>query len=224
MTMKNLFKDVDTIIFDNDGTLFQADLVSFPAIISGYKDLMKIYQVKLTIPSKGDINAQIGLPVKEYFKSLLPDNLQNLSDEFYTICNQHEVNNIKKGLGSLYPDVKETLIELKKRNYKLGIVTNASLEYFNAIAETFEYHHLFDGYLCLGERPHQDKSDLLKELLDHFKTKKGAIVGDRENDLLAGKKYNCLTIAALYGYGSEDELKKADETIKSFSQLLNLFQ
>ncbi|MDH4128843.1 MAG: HAD hydrolase-like protein, partial [Spirochaetota bacterium] len=115
--MKNLLKDVDTIIFDNDGTLFQADLISFPAVVSAYKDLMKIHQVKLTIPSKNEINSHIGLPAKEYFKNLLPVELQKWSDQFEQMCVQHEIFNIQKGLGSLYDGVEETLIELKKRNF-----------------------------------------------------------------------------------------------------------
>ena len=218
-----MFKTVDTIIFDNDGTLFQADLVSFPAVVSAYKDLMRVYDVKIDIPSKDQINEKIGLPANDYFRNLLPEHLQQWSEEFQQMAVQHEVSNINKGLGSLYPDVEETLIELKKRNYKLGIITNAGADYFNAIVEKFIYAKFFDAYLCLGDRPHVDKSDLLKELLDHFQAKKGAMVGDKSSDVEAGIKHKCITVGALYGYGSEEELSKADERIESFSQLANLF-
>ena len=221
--MKNLLKDVDTIIFDNDGTLFQADLISFPAVVSAYKDLMKIHQVKLTIPSKNEINSHIGLPAKEYFKNLLPVELQKWSDQFEQMCVQHEIFNIQKGLGSLYDGVEETLIELKKRNFRLSVITNAGVDYFNAVVDYFHYHRFFDAYICLGDRPHLTKDDLLKEILDHFKTNNGAIVGDKKSDINAGKRHNCLTIAALYGYGTAEELENADEKIKNFPLLLELF-
>lgn len=222
--MRHLFNEVDTIIFDNDGTIFHADLVSFPAVVSAYKDLIKIHKVKITIPSKDEINAHIGLPAGEYFKSLLPDHLHELLEEFQQLCVNHEVMNIKKGLGSLYPEVKEVLIELKNRNYRLGVVTNAGIDYFNAVVETFQYQKLFDAYLCLGDRTHLGKEGLVKELLDHFQSKQGAIVGDKKHDVEAGRKHKCLTIAVRYGYGSDDELKKAHEKIDNFSQLLDLFK
>ncbi len=221
--MRNLFAEVDSIIFDNDGTLFQADLVSFPAIVSACKDLMKIHDIKLPIPSKDEINSHIGLPSSEFFKQLLPTSYNQYLDEFEQLATQHEINNIKKGLGSLYPGVTETLTELKKLNYSLGVITNAGVDYFNAVVEAFHYNQFFDAYLCLGDRKHLSKSDLLKELLDHFKSKKAAVVGDTKSDLQAAKKHKCLTITALYGYGKSDEIESAHEKISDFTQILGLF-
>ncbi len=222
--MRNLFTEVDSIIFDNDGTLFQADLVSFPAIVSACKDLMKIHDIKIPIPSKDEINSHIGLPSSDFFKQLLPTPHDQYLDEFEQLATQHEINNIRKGLGGLYPGVTETLTELKKLNYSLGVITNAGISYFNAVAETFHYNQLFDAYLCLGDRKHLSKTDLLKELLDHFKSKKAAVVGDTKSDLQAAKKHKCLTIATLYGYGKKNELESAHEKISDFPQLLGLFR
>ncbi len=222
--MKTTTHKVDCIIFDNDGTLFQADLVSFPAIVSAYKDLMKIHEIKLSIPSKDKINAQIGLPAYEYFKNLLPKEIYHLEQEFIQLCIHHEVLNIEKGLGSLYPDVRETIIELKYRGYKLGVISNAETGYFNAVAEYFKYNDLFDAYICLGERTNTTKKDLLKELLDHFQSKQGAMVGDKFGDIEAGDRCNCLTVACMYGYGNDTELKSAHEKISKFTQILNIFK
>lgn len=222
--MANLFQDVDTIIFDNDGTLFHADLVSFPAVVSSFKDIMKIHDLKISIPSKDIINSKIGLPAREYFISLLPEAFHYLSDEFCDYCIQHEITNIRKGLGAFYSGVTETLDELKARQYNLGVITNAEAGYFSAITETFDYASLFDAYICLGDRAHVDKSDLLKELLVQLKSKKAAVVGDKQSDISAGLKHDCLTIAAQYGYGSDAELSSAHESIQDFPQLLKLFR
>ncbi|MDH5681950.1 MAG: HAD family hydrolase [Spirochaetota bacterium] len=221
--MANLFSDLDTIIFDNDGTLFQADLVSFPAVVSSFKDLMKFHSLKIPIPSKDTINSNIGLPARDYFMGLLPEPLRHLTDEFCDLCVQHEITNIQKGLGSLYPGVEETLRDLKARGYNLGVITNAGADYFSAVTDTYNYSDLFDAFICLGDRPHLDKSDLLKELLDQFKSKRAAVVGDKASDIGAGRRYDCLTIAALYGYGSNEELSGSHESIGDFPQLLTLF-
>jgi phosphoglycolate phosphatase len=79
----------------------------------------------------------------------------------------------------------------------------------------------------IGNGRLEDKSDMVRELIEHEGDAAAAIVGDREHDIIAGKRNGIVTIGVTYGYGSREELAAAgadsicDSPAEITSTLLN---
>ena len=92
------------------------------------------------------------------------------------------------------------LIELRKREYKLFLVSNASDGYFKACIDAKNYGDYFDAFYCVGET-RVEKHRLVKKAMQDLNLSKGAMIGDKISDIEAGKINNLLKIGAAYGYG-----------------------
>jgi uridine kinase len=79
----------------------------------------------------------------------------------------------------------------------------------------------FDYIECVYEN-NLTKIELVRKIRERFGGATTAVVGDRLHDIEAARETGSLSIGALFGYGG-DEPKKADLTIKSFEELLNIF-
>lgn len=51
------------------------------------------------------------------------------------------------------------------------------------------------------------------------------MVGDRKFDMIGGRKHGIVTVAALFGYGTEEELRNEnpDFTVRSVGELSRFF-
>lgn len=214
----------DTIIFNHDGTLFEADQVRFPALVSALLDLRKIHNIQIPLPSKEKIKLQIGLNVDDFYKSLIPENHHENLSLIIESTNQHEKQNIKKGFGRFYDGVLETLKQIKEKNIKIGLYSLSHPDYFKALSERFAYNKLFDYTHSSGICPNCDKEKIIKTCIEKLNGKKVLLIGDCESDILAGKKNKCDTAAVLYGYGKEELSDKAAHKIKNIAQTMKLLK
>lgn len=55
---------------------------------------------------------------------------------------------------------------------------------------------------------HTNKTDLIASTLTNFKLvpEETVMIGDRKEDIIAGKSNRVVTIGVIYGYGSEEEI------------------
>jgi phosphoglycolate phosphatase-like HAD superfamily hydrolase/uridine kinase len=120
----------------------------------------------------------------------------------------------------VYPGVKETLAELRKRGYKLAQYSNAATLYLNLVISSQGVRSYYDYAECIQDNG-LTKNQLAGKIKKIFGVE-AAIVGDRKHDIEAARENGCLSIGALYGYGGK-EPDAADLTIKQFSGLLDIF-
>ncbi|WP_339060662.1 HAD-IA family hydrolase [Tepidibacillus marianensis] len=132
---------------------------------------------------------------------------------------QNELNGVKRGLGSLYPNVKETLESLKDQGYALFIASNGLESYVKGLTEVLRIDHLFTAIYTAGGYQTHSKVDLVAKLLKDFKVISAVMVGDRSSDIEAGKTNGLTTVACDFGFATEEELKGADRKIQKFDQL-----
>jgi phosphoglycolate phosphatase len=82
------------------------------------------------------------------------------------------------------------------------------------VLKYFDLYDLFD--LIVGSNPDGTrilKREMVKDVLlelQNFKKQNFIVVGDREDDIIAAKKNGISSMAVTYGYGSIEELKKAN--------------
>jgi len=132
---------------------------------------------------------------------------------------------IKEGLLYSYPGVSSTLEELRKRGYKLAILSDAPRIQAWIRLAAMGIHEKFDLVITFDDTKEKKPSKkpfllALKKL--EVRPKECAMVGDSvERDLKTAKKLGMTTILAVYGQ-VEKETGKVDYKIKSINQLLRI--
>ena len=126
----------------------------------------------------------------------------------------------------VFPEVAETLAELKRHGYRLFLATAKPTVYARQILEHFELDQYFKGIYgseLNGDRT--NKGDLIEYLLQQEQLDPATciMVGDREHDIFGARHNGIETIAVTYGYGSPEEFAQAEPKfqIQRFNEIFD---
>lgn len=204
---------IDSIIFDLDGTLWDA---TDGAAVIWKEEASKYKEVTDTITAD-KLKALYGLPLDDIAIKLL----SSVSPEIaLTIMKESIVKQcpyLAKVGGILYPNLEETLIELKKK-FRLFIVSNCEEGYIQCFFKAHGLGHYFEDLEYPG-RSKRFKADNIKDIINRNNLHNPIYVGDTIGDCKASKEANIPFIYAKYGFGQVDDYKWV---IDSFEELLNL--
>ncbi len=106
----------------------------------------------------------------------------------------------------LYPGAKELLTALSAKA-TLCIVSNGTREYLTLCQQVFGVEGMF--HRVAHSRPDRTKTQNLAALIAELQPEKAVMVGDRIGDIRAGIDNGLPTIAAAFGYGSDEEYAHA---------------
>lgn len=114
----------------------------------------------------------------------------------------------------VYPGVEDMLDKLRGKGYILAVASSKPERFVKKVLDHFDltkYFHEIVGSEMNGGRT--SKADVIEEALDrlHMGDHRDQVimVGDKEHDVFGARKAGLKCLAVSYGYGSEDELKKA---------------
>jgi len=213
------------LIFDLDGTLLDTRSFIVPAVQDLLTQFFEAHQIDdLAIPSTCHIVQALGTPVDQYYRGLLPPAYQHLSPQLHHQGRLTLARWIRHGAASLYPQVIPILNLLYSKRWTLAIASNCDRPYLDAVLETFALDSLFDYHLCIQDRQHATKVDLVHEMLYRFPAEQVVLIGDRQSDIDAGHANGIPVIACRYGFGSPAELATADLQIECFTELPAVLQ
>ncbi|MGD9761157.1 MAG: HAD-IA family hydrolase [Candidatus Izemoplasmatales bacterium] len=178
---------INTVLFDLDGTLVDSNEL----IIQSFKETFKRYQPNHNY-SRQQFIEMIGPPLKETFRivSEEPKIINEMIDFYRNFYQKHEFEYI-----SLYPNVIETLDQLKKLNINLGIVTTKFKESAMPSIKHFQIDKYIKNYSFLGSvKEHKPSPQPIFHALEQCSNVDLALmVGDNPSDIMAGKNANILT-------------------------------
>lgn len=207
-------ENVDSIIFDLDGTLWD----SLEVVIAAWNNvLLRDPEVNREI-TVDELRSVTGMPVPEIGKRLLPTLSQEKLEEILEKCNKEECLFLTERGGKLY-DQLEHVLETLARKYKLFIVSNCQKGYIESF---FAYHQLgkfFTDYENPG-RTGLSKGENIKLVIERNNLQSPVYVGDTEGDRQAARYAGIPFIYAGYGFGQASEY---DHAIERLDQLLELF-
>src|SRR5690554_4428796 len=208
------------IIFDLDGTIIDSEdgitksvqyaLQKFNIIVKDLKELVSF----------------IGPPLKESFMDLYgfsePQALQAIKYymEYYA---QYGVFD-----NTLYPGIEELLKKLHSEGRLLYIATTKPTIYAEEILDKYGFGNLF-CYICGAnlDGTLTDKTEIIKTVLDRdgISRENTVMIGDRKHDIIGAYTNKIDSIAAGYGFGSEEELRSSNptefvKTVKSLYEVL----
>lgn len=119
----------------------------------------------------------------------------------------------------LFPGARELLAALREHAL-LCIVSNGTQAYLTRCMQHFGLEGVF--YRIVWCHPERTKTENLALLIDELHPERAVMVGDRIGDIRAGKENGLPTIAAAFGYGSDEEYVHADLRADSMTELQEL--
>jgi phosphoglycolate phosphatase len=193
----------NAILVDLDGTIIDPA----PGIIACYNHALT--QLGITPPAPDHVRASIGPPLRRGFAEFLAphhdvEQAVRLYRELYGAKGMFDA--------TLYPGIAEALAALRVRHERLYVCTAKATKFARPILEHFGLARLFDGiYGADLEGRFDDKADLIAHILEEtaIDPSSAIMVGDRSHDVLAAARNGIVSIGALWGYGSAEELESA---------------
>lgn len=213
-----MFKDIEAVIFDLDGTLIDSMWV--------WEKVDEEYFARFNIEQPKEFNSEIEgrsfRETAEYFKSKfkIPRSIEEIEDDWNRMAwdkYEHEVP-LKKG-------VMKFLKFLKKNKIKMGIATSNSRELVELVTKANGISDFFD-YICTATEVHKGKPEpdiYLKVAKGLNKNPKKCLVfEDVVNGIIAGKRAN-MKVCAVYDESSKDstnqKIKYADYYVENFTDI-----
>jgi pyrophosphatase PpaX len=195
--MKN---NINTILFDLDGTLIDTNEL----IISTYlHTLEKYFPGKYT---REDVLPFLGPTLHEVFGKMDPDRVEEMVLDYrtYNLANHDAL--VKEFVG-----VMETIETLKKKGYKLAIVTTKREDVAFKGLRLMKLDPYFDVMIAYDHvkkvKPDPEPIYLALEKLDS-KPEEALMVGDNFHDVLAGKNAGTKTAGVAWSIKGREYLAK----------------
>lgn len=204
------------ILFDIDGTIVDTHDFVFDAL----QYTLDKHNLKVT---EAQLAKVVGKQLDEFYKTLFPQkdhrpfakSHRDFQSKYF-----HSVN--------IFPGVKEVLRILKIKGILIGAVSNRSRDSLIKSLKIEKIDNFFDAVVAADDvknpKPHKDHPEKALEILGVEK-ELAIMVGDTENDILAGKNAGIKTVGVSYGWIGEDIKKyKPDFVIYSMSELLEVLK
>jgi len=197
------------LIFDLDGTLFQVDRVSIPAVQRAMKE------GGFTPPAREEIQQFFGRPDPE-FHAWLRERHDGIPEAVIAAIPAWELRLIPE-TGALYPGVLEALAELRAIAAHMAICSNGYGSYVEAVVGSQGLAPFFDA-VRWREEGDGGKVEMVAELLARFPSRPAVVIGDRRDDITAAHANGALAVACRYGFGKPEELAAADAAVSGPSE------
>ena len=204
---------IDAIIFDLDGTLWNtvdSCLKATSLVKEEHKDITRDVTREQIESAMGKTSDEI---INIYYGYLPREKGEEYANEAFS----KNVENLLKEGGRLYPNTRETIINLSKK-YKLYIVSNCVKGYIESFFNTSGLKDYFDDYESYGNTL-LSKGENIKLVIERNNLQNPIYVGDTSGDMEGAKIAGIPFVYAAYGFG---DVESFDYKIDDISELLDL--
>lgn len=215
INLQNMMATYDGLIFDLDGTLWDASGSCTKAWNESFRQLGH-HSVSF---DQATIRAFSGLRIESIFRQHFQFIPMAKHDELLATYKQNEARFLKENGGELYPQVKQVLAELRE-HYPLFIVSNCLAGYIENFLAFHNLHDLFTDFESSGNSG-LPKSQNIRLITERNRLASPLYIGDTQWDQEAAAKANVPFVYAAYGFGSVDV---AERKIDSFPEIKSLLR
>ena len=202
----------DGIIFDLDGTLWNATEVELNAI----NDVIK-KEYDLNTITIEQLKSVMGFPLQEAASILFNKENQKIGIEILEKSGEILDTYLKEYKSNLlYDKAKETLKTLSEK-YNLYIVSNCKNGYIETFLKTQNMQNIFKDYECNGKTK-LSKGKNIKLIIERNNIKNAIYVGDTIKDKQAADEAGIPFVYASYGFGNVEQY---DYKIDSIEEIIN---
>ena len=216
-----MFKDIELIIYDLDGTLIDCTeniVASFRMI---WEEIGEPFDPE-------EIKSRIGVGLVEILLELLPEKYH---DDVMVFRQKYIDNFMSLGTDHIHllPNVAKTMKELKRRGFKQSIATNKTASEAVRILEALGLGGYIELYAGYGTVPNvKPAPDMILYNLDELGVikEKTVFVDDSKVGLTAGIIAKVHTVGITTGTNSEDQIRETgpDVIIHDLFELTSLLE
>ena len=204
-----------------DGTLFQTDKILALSLEDTFHYLKSVNQWEGETPI-AHYREIMGVPLPKVWEALLPDHSMEVREQTDAYFLKRLIENINKGKGDLYPNVKEVFASLKENQCSIYIASNGLADYLEAIVHHYELDQWVTETFSIQHVNSLYKSDLIQKIAEKYELTDAAVVGDRLSDINAAKDNQFVSIGCHFDFAKEEELAQADRVIHDLNQLITV--
>lgn len=211
-------KNIKTIIFDYDGTLYNSAQNYIDAFRSVYCHMVADGVAPEREFTDKEITRWLGYSAQEMWESFMPELSRRQQFTYSKEIGRFIMDRVQQKRSGLYDGVLETLKYLKEKGYYLLYLSNCGPDYMNIHADCFGLRNYFDFMYCTGNYEFKPKYEIFNIIKEDYPPEY-LMVGDRFHDMEIGKYHKIYTAGCAYGFGSCHELDGADVILEDIRQL-----
>ncbi len=212
----------DAVLFDLDGTLVATDRFWPDAARAGALRAFAELGLERALPSPQVWMGMVGLPLAEGFDSVFADLEPAQRQVVLAACVEEEHRLLEEGAAGLLPGTVMALNFLAARGVRMGIASNCSQGYLDAMMKGLGLGKWIPEGRCLDTRGISNKADMIEDLLQTFGTRRAVMVGDRSGDRQAAWANGVPHVHLARGYAQAGESTVAEATLEGLDQLPEL--
>ena len=206
---------IDTLLFDWDGTVVDSAQLGLTAFEQSF--------AALGVPFDAEVYAQVYSPnwYSVYEALGLPKEQWQKADDLW-------VHHYGEQIAQPVAAAKETINELKRKGYRLGVVSSGTECRVVREIKQLGLERVFEIVICneqmTNKKPHPEGLELALRSLS-CQCEHAAYVGDSPEDIEMGKRASMLTVGVRSDYPTSWKLEsqEPDILLKSFDELLQHF-
>ncbi|KMP32442.1 MULTISPECIES: pyrophosphatase PpaX [Bacillus] len=205
---------INTVLFDLDGTLINTNEL----IISSFLHTLNTYYPNQY--KREDVLPFIGPSLHDTFSKIDESKVEEMIASYRQFNHDHHDELVEE-----YETVYETVRELKKQGYKVGIVTTKARQTVEMGLQLSKLDEFFDVVVTIDDvehvKPHPEPLQKALELLD-AKPEEALMVGDNHHDIVGGQNAGTKTAAVSWTLKGRAYLEayKPDFMLDKMSDLL----
>jgi HAD superfamily hydrolase (TIGR01509 family) len=207
------------IIFDFDGTLIDSR-----NDIAGAQ-LWVLNQLGVTHYRLEELFPHIGKSLQVTFTHLLPPAMHHQIDQAVGMYREYYLPRALLTT-TLFPGVRGTLDALQARGVRMAVASTKKELQLRRVAEHFTITRYFVQLQGSDDIPYKPDPFIVKKIIAEQKWDPGEtlMVGDTDNDILAGQRAGIATCAVTYGSLTEEQVKafSPDYVIRRLPELLGV--
>lgn len=205
---------LESIILDVDGTLWDTTEI----VAKSWNRAIREKGITDISVTADDLKQLFGRTMKEIAQALMEDYSDEKQDEVMDLCCQYEHEDLDADpCEILYPNVKETVMELSK-THRIFIVSNCQSGYIEMFLKKSGLEEYVTDIECFGNTG-KSKGENIRLIIERNHIQDVVYVGDTKGDYDATRQAGVPFVFAAYGFGNvpESVLK-----INNFAELLDL--
>ncbi|PFO68748.1 pyrophosphatase PpaX [Bacillus cereus] len=205
---------INTVLFDLDGTLINTNEL----IISSFLHTLNTYYPNQY--KREDVLPFISPSLHDTFSKIDESKVEEMITSYRKFNHDHHDELVEE-----YETVYETVRELKKQGYKVGIVTTKARQTVEMGLQLSKLDEFFDVVVTIDDvehvKPHPEPLQKALELLD-AKPEEALMVGDNHHDIVGGQNAGTKTAAVSWTLKGRAYLEayKPDFMLDKMSDLL----
>lgn len=207
-------KTMKNIILDVDGTLWDTRQL----VADAWNRALKEKGIEDIEISADRLKSLFGKTMDVIAEALFGFMNEKERNEMMDLCCEYEHEDLKKASRDiLYPNVRETIIELSK-DHGVYIVSNCQCGYIESFIKAIELEEYITDIECYGNTGKQ-KGENIKLIVERNHMEEPVYVGDIQGDCDAAAYAGVPFVYADYGFG---DVENYQYRISNFKDLLTL--